>query len=1217
MKSKLKKLVIALVAMLTAFTAMHISTNIYAADQPATITLGAYTGYSSTSYNADGVHYIFNENMQQILIDGEIGFCVEPGILLQPGSGFVPTAYDRREIAIIAYEGWEKSAKTAADYVATQFMIWEAVGGRITRTNFSDYGAYKANIQNRIHHHFDKPSFDNQEVTLKVGESITLTDTKGIFKDFHLVDTGGLQVKKNGNHLTITATASAPEKTTVQYQKIPSKYVGTSIAYKKAGSQIPVKFKVKDPQNIKIRVNVQKYGSLKLAKQDDEGNFVPNTSFQLSYNADMSKPIGTYKTGADGTVTIHQLLPQTVYVQEVDVPDHLVLNSAVKSIKIEPNKVSAFTQINHWKKGKFQFVKKDADTGKVIQLANTILEVYDTSGNKIKTVKTDKTGSVTSEDLKYGDYVFKEVAAPHGYLLNGESFKGSIREDGVVVTVEIKDKRVKGKVKITKADSETGSIAQGDASLNGAIYGLYARENIVDPSNDGVVLHKKDTLVEQITLQGVDGSFSEQDLGKYYVKEIQAPQGYQLSKKEYDVALSYEGQNVPVVLREVAAKDKVITGNVEIHKYCADSDSAEVLKPEQGAEFTVILKSLVDKYKSFEEALKHTDELSKREYDVLVSDKNGYAKSKDLAYGEYVMKQTKTSDADILPLKEEITFTIHKQNEQFSYSIKNALTESYVKIVKYDKATQKEITLSNMSFKVWDVKHHKYVSQKVGNKRIDTFTTDEKGQSTLPLPLKSGAYELHEVKAPNGYLIHQAPIPFEVKKAVFEADEDGDPITVVKVYDDMPTGRIVLKKSFEATKDEVIKGAVFQLTANSEIINPRNGSVIYHKGDKVNVGQAENGRYELNEDGILDIAGLPLGIGKASYALQEIETADGYVLSDKKIVFDFEMKDDTTKEYVLKDSIENKQTIVEITKEDTKGKAIAGAEMQVFDEKDTLVSEWKTSQAPHTIKGLVVGKKYRLHEKEAPLGYAQAKDVYFTIENTEKVQSVVMRDIQVKVRKVDEAGKALANAKFIVTDTKTKQVVDCFTSDTKGNVVKHLIEGHSYILQEVEAPNGYVPADPVEFTLKDKDITITVENKPLKIELQLVKIDSDTKKPIVSKQFVFQAFADKECRHKLADAVIDTKKGTAAFTFRYGKYWIKEIQAPSGYQVRDDAIEVTVNEKGVFVNGEALRKTEQGYYFHFENTKLPATSDHTNLPLFFASLIISLFAFVLIIRVKR
>ena len=121
MKSKLKKLVIALVAMLTAFTAMHISTNIYAADQPATITLGAYTGYSSTSYNADGVHYIFNENMQQILIDGEIGFCVEPGILLQPGSGFVPTAYDRREIAIIAYEGWEKSAKTAADCICRSY----------------------------------------------------------------------------------------------------------------------------------------------------------------------------------------------------------------------------------------------------------------------------------------------------------------------------------------------------------------------------------------------------------------------------------------------------------------------------------------------------------------------------------------------------------------------------------------------------------------------------------------------------------------------------------------------------------------------------------------------------------------------------------------------------------------------------------------------------------------------------------------------------------------------------------------------------------------------------------------------------------------------------------------------------------------------------------------------------------------------------------------
>ena len=120
-------------------------------------------------------------------------------------------------------------------------------------------------------------------------------------------------------------------------------------------------------------------------------------------------------------------------------------------------------------------MKKDADTGKVIQLASTTLEVYDTSGNKIKTVKTDKTGSVTSEDLKYGDYVFKEVSAPHGYLLNGESFKGSIREDKVVVTVEIKDKRVKGKVQITKVDSEIGNAAQGDASLNGAIYGIICK----------------------------------------------------------------------------------------------------------------------------------------------------------------------------------------------------------------------------------------------------------------------------------------------------------------------------------------------------------------------------------------------------------------------------------------------------------------------------------------------------------------------------------------------------------------------------------------------------------------------------------------------------------------------------------------------------------------------------------------------------------------------
>ena len=109
--------------------------------------------------------------------------------------------------------------------------------------------------------------------------------------------------------------------------------------------------------------------NLKLAKQDDRGVYVPDTQFMLSYHADMRDPIGTYTTGSDGTVTIEDLQPQTVYIQEISVPEHLILDRTIHSITITAGITSHYTQTNNWKQGKIQVTKYDAKTDQVVKQA--------------------------------------------------------------------------------------------------------------------------------------------------------------------------------------------------------------------------------------------------------------------------------------------------------------------------------------------------------------------------------------------------------------------------------------------------------------------------------------------------------------------------------------------------------------------------------------------------------------------------------------------------------------------------------------------------------------------------------------------------------------------------------------------------------------------------------------------------------------------------------
>ncbi|MEQ3257332.1 SpaA isopeptide-forming pilin-related protein, partial [[Clostridium] innocuum] len=600
--------------------------------------------YSFQVTDSNG-HMTWGAETEYIYADDEVSFCVQPGVLITEGASYTKNDFStsqRLKMEHIAYVGWQLSEKTDEDYLATQFMIWEEMGATINSTSYSGYNAKKAEIEKNIKLIFNtEPSFVKKEAyDIKAGQSITLTDSNKTFSNFTFTSKSeGITVNKNGNKLTITASSSAPENASVKYQAVKKDCVGTSILYSSAVSQNVVAFKVKDPHTITINLQVEKNGSLKITKQDEDGTVVPNTLFKVSKNSDMSSPVGTYTTGDDGSVTIDELLPATYYVQETAVPSHLVLDTTIRTVSVEANKTATLTVQNNWVKGKIQLKKIDPDSKK--QVAGATYAIYNDKNQEMERLVTTATGYVESGYLRFGQYTVREVIAPSGYILNKTSYPVTIATNEQKITVTGEDERQTGRLEITKEDSVTGSAAQGEATLKGAVYELRAKENILDPA-DGSVKYAKDSVVTTLTTDAnAKASVSDLYLGKYILQEKTPSTGYTLDTTKYDISLDYAGSNVEVVTKKQTVKERVKAQAFSIVKI-SDNGSGEADKL-AGVEFTVKAQKDIDAYGSWEKAPIAKNAQGKTAA-ILITDKNGYALSEELPYGQYVVRETKVPD---------------------------------------------------------------------------------------------------------------------------------------------------------------------------------------------------------------------------------------------------------------------------------------------------------------------------------------------------------------------------------------------------------------------------------------------------------------------------------------------------------------------------------------------------------------------------------------------
>ena len=351
---------------------------------------------------------------------------------------------------------------------------------------------------------------------------------------------------------------------------------------------------------------------------------------------------------------------------------------------------------------------------------------------------------------------------------------------------------------------------------------------------------------------------------------------------------------------------------------------------------------------------------------------------------------------------------------------------------------------------------------------VATIKTDELGIArTDDLPL--GQYYVVEKETADGFVLDGEPRDIDLTYR----DQDTPVVTFDSEWQNSRQKAKVIVTKKEKDSDRVLEGGVFALCAKEDIKNT-DGDVLV-KADTIMEQKA------TDKDGkIFFTADLPVG---GSFYVKEVKAPAGFVTTEEVKEFTFEYAGADVPEVTFEHTFENEATIFEITKSDlTTGEELPGAKLEVTDQDGTVVDEWTSGTEPHIIKELEVGKEYTLTETLPADGYVTAESITFTVENTAEVQKVEMKDdvTKVEISKTDISGKELPGAKMTVLD-KDGNAVESWTSTDKPHYMEKLPIG-DYILREETAPEGYLIAEDVEFSVKDtgeiQKVSMKDEKKP-------------------------------------------------------------------------------------------------------------------------------------------
>jgi len=971
--------------------------------------------------------------------------------------------------------------------------------------------------------------------------------------------------------------------------KLPSKtYYAKELKAPTGYSVDPTVYTIKAGKN-KVKEDYET-GTIKINKTAEDG-IISGREFNISYTYNGKSLTETAKTNAKGIATLDDLKVYdmstgkaiTYTVSEINVDTRYETPKA-KNVKLTDGDVDLTVNVkfnNELKTGSIKINKQSEDN------QNGGREFTVTGNGKTYSIKTGSDGVAILSDIPVYDsnnqkivYTISEKNVPVKYVVPA-SQTVTLTADATT-TKTFKNVLKKFTAQVTKQDSETAS-AQGDGTLSGAVYGIYRNGELVDTY----------TTDE-------NGYFKTKEYvcGNYTVQEISPSEGYLLDETVYPVGAETENYSIEHNPISMTVTEDVLKGKISIIKH-SDDGSTQIETPEVGAEFEVYLKSSG----SYEAA-------NDSEKDYLVCDENGYAQTKMLPYGIYVVHQIK--GLENTEQMEDFEVNISENEKEYFYLLNDAVKKSFVKIVKKDAETGNIIPVSGIGFKVWDCANSEYVSQEINYPSemiLNTFYTDESGSLMLPNELVYGDYELHEVQSAEGYVLDKNPVPFTIdgsvetvvvektntaQKGKISVQKTGNVFASVTalgsaIYIDEngevhESGQTAYTPVFAK---ENLSGAVFQVIASEDIITA-DGTIRANAGDVVaelvtdENGYAETdllylGKYEVKEITAPDgyVLNAESQFVELTYAGQEIAVRDtvgtafendyqGIEISLSKV-----MENDEKFGISAEESYKNVRfglfAAEDITAAD--GSVIPAdgliAEVSLNEDMTAVIAE-KIPFGKYYVQEIATDEHYVLNGKKYLVNFEYMGQEVTTV-SIDCGQFVnELKRGKIEGIKVNESNEPLENALFglFAVDTAEFTADNAYmtaVSDENGHFEFDKIPYGEYIVREIEAPTGYILSDesyPVTISEDGEVIEIKAVNKSTKVRISKQDITTGEELPGATLQIIDEdgnvatEWVSTDEAHFIEGKLIAGKE-----------YTLRETIAPDDYEIASE-IKFTVNTDG-------------------------------------------------------
>lgn len=856
----------------------------------------------------------------------------------------------------------------------------------------------------------------------------------------------------------------------------------------------------------------EKIAELEIKKVDaDTGEGLSNAVIRVAMDGG-SDSYDVY-TNASGTATLTNLKSGTYTVTEIVSPEGYILNDTPTSVKLEAGKTASITLENHAKPG-LVIKKYDEDTG--YPLPDAEFSISKKEGSIVYEGMTDKSGQIRIEGLDEGWYTITEIAAPKGYLIAQES-KDVYLDGGKCVEVKF-DNRLRPSLQLMKIDAETNK------PLSGAKFKVTKTED--------------KTVSEYITDETGTVVIRDLDEAVYTVEEIEAPDGYRIDPDNHkDIALEW-GKTKTLIFSN--------TKNPALEILKVDAKTEE---PLANAKFKIT----------------KTEDDTISEY---MTDKNGKITIQDLSEGIYTIEEVSAPDGYILD-------TQHKEIELSAGDSKQLIYENTRKpdliITKTNALTEKGIP--NTTFKI------EYESSSGGIIPLGTYKTDKNGQIIIE-NVNPGWYIITETRPAQGFQLPSNPTtrkylaPGENAYSLnsgagsnkTESSEigtqypqisdnnvnkpsigniivtSGNDYNIGEEIPNYPLNSIVIKKT-DANTSELLEGAVFEVRKVSEDISGNSGTII--------------GRYITDNSGIIVISGLEAG----AYIIEEVKPPTNYLLSENSKQQAWLKADGTSVVEVVFTNYPYGSLLINKTDAKTNN-PLAGARFKVTTSAGTAVGtgngEFTTDSNGEILVPNLKPDSYIVTELEAPDGYVRdttPQTVKIGVDGgTYKVSFQNQPESSLIILKKDShSKKPLAGAKFKVT-TAAGNVVGTgngiFTTDENGSIKISNLGKDSYIIEEIEAPDGYLLKNQTKTVRIDYGKTYTEEfyNDPL-ASVIIKKYNSENKEPLSGARFKIS----QKSGNVIGEYTTDSNGLIQLDELTPGWYSAVEVKAPDGYLLNDTA----------------------------------------------------------------